>query len=273
MVRASGLSPKALRLYDANGLLVPARVDPVTGYRAYAPSQVARARAIGLLRRLDLPLARIGELLDGPPDALRPALLAWWGERRRALEDQRGVVDLLAAATDPLAAGTAAPGELPDATRLRAAVGRAEREARTVACVTDVVEQAALVPAFTSAVLTIREELARQGAAFGAEFWVVFHELVRPGVRGRIETCVPYDGAARPTGAIVLRLEPARPVASVPVPSADCRYPPIVAYYDAAFEAARSWGGPVGPPREVYPVPWSDDVAEVARVEIPVAGA
>lgn len=37
MSRASGLSLKALRLYDANGLLVPARVDPATGYRSYGP--------------------------------------------------------------------------------------------------------------------------------------------------------------------------------------------------------------------------------------------
>jgi PPM family protein phosphatase len=31
--RASRLSPKALRLYDELGLLSPAEVDPVTGYR------------------------------------------------------------------------------------------------------------------------------------------------------------------------------------------------------------------------------------------------
>jgi protein phosphatase len=35
--KASRLSPKALRLYDELGLLTPARVDPVTGYRLYAP--------------------------------------------------------------------------------------------------------------------------------------------------------------------------------------------------------------------------------------------
>ena len=31
--RASRLSPKALRLYDELGLLRPASVDPVSGYR------------------------------------------------------------------------------------------------------------------------------------------------------------------------------------------------------------------------------------------------
>jgi len=265
MVRTSGLSPKALRLYDAKGLLTPARVDPVTGYRAYAPAQVARARAIGLLRRLDLPLARIGALLDGPPEDLRPALLAWWTERRRDLEDQRGVVDLLAGGP-----GGASPAGLPDATGLRDAVRRAEREARTVACVTDVVDQVELVPAFTSAVLGIRDELARQGATFGVEHWVVYHGRVRPGVPGRIETCVPYEGLVAPVGEMVLRLEPPRTVVSVGVPPADCRYPSILAYYDAVLGAADGAEGPGGPPREAYPVPWSDDAAEVARVEVPL---
>ncbi|MFJ2563470.1 MerR family transcriptional regulator [Streptomyces sp. NPDC087568] len=57
--RASRLSPKALRLYDELGLLTPARVDPVTGYRLYAPEQLERARLVAWLRRLGMPLARI----------------------------------------------------------------------------------------------------------------------------------------------------------------------------------------------------------------------
>ncbi|OIJ99339.1 hypothetical protein BIV25_09970 [Streptomyces sp. MUSC 14] len=57
--KASRLSPKALRLYDALGLLAPARIDPVTGYRLYAPEQLDRARLVAWLRRLGMPLARI----------------------------------------------------------------------------------------------------------------------------------------------------------------------------------------------------------------------
>lgn len=57
--KASRLSPKALRLYDELGLLTPARVDPVTGYRHYAPQQLERARLVAWLRRLGMPLARI----------------------------------------------------------------------------------------------------------------------------------------------------------------------------------------------------------------------
>ncbi|HEV7712876.1 MAG TPA: MerR family transcriptional regulator, partial [Asanoa sp.] len=66
---AARLSPKALRLYAEQGLLVPARVDPATGYRSYSPDQLRRARLIGRLRALGLPLGRIAFLADLTPDA------------------------------------------------------------------------------------------------------------------------------------------------------------------------------------------------------------
>lgn len=80
---ATGLTPKALRHYDAAGLLVPALVTPGTGYRRYRPGQVAAGQLIRRLRDVGLPLAEIRRLLDQPDGgALRPALLA---HRRRLL--------------------------------------------------------------------------------------------------------------------------------------------------------------------------------------------
>ena len=77
--QASRLSIKALRRYDADGLLVPAHVDPDSGYRYYTRDQVRRATAIALLRSLDVPLATIRGVLDAPDP--RAALA---GERARA---------------------------------------------------------------------------------------------------------------------------------------------------------------------------------------------
>ena len=65
--RLSRLSPKALRLYDKLGLLRPCRVDEWSGYRYYAPSQLERARLVGWLRRLGMPLAQIGAVVESPP--------------------------------------------------------------------------------------------------------------------------------------------------------------------------------------------------------------
>ncbi|QNP72894.1 MerR family transcriptional regulator [Streptomyces roseirectus] len=76
--RACRLSPKALRLYDELDLLRPLRVDPETGYRYYAPEQLAQARLVAWLRRLGMPLALIRELRDlAPADAARE-IRAYW---------------------------------------------------------------------------------------------------------------------------------------------------------------------------------------------------
>ncbi|MET9290846.1 MerR family transcriptional regulator [Streptomyces sp. NPDC003077] len=78
--RASRLSPKALRLYDELGLLTPARVDPVTGYRLYAPEQLERARLVAWLRRLGMPLARIREVCALEPSAAAREVRAYWAQ-------------------------------------------------------------------------------------------------------------------------------------------------------------------------------------------------
>lgn len=64
--RQARLSPKALRLYDGLGLLSPAAVDAESGYRYYHPAQLDRARLVSQLRKVGMPLARIGEVIDLP---------------------------------------------------------------------------------------------------------------------------------------------------------------------------------------------------------------
>ena len=65
LARASGLPVSALRFYDGAGVLVPASVDPRTGYRRYRPDQVPAARLVARLRRVGLPLADVRALLAG----------------------------------------------------------------------------------------------------------------------------------------------------------------------------------------------------------------
>ncbi|WP_089157954.1 MerR family transcriptional regulator [Micromonospora sp. NBS 11-29] len=63
LARASGLTVSALRFYDRSGVLAPARVDPVTGYRWYSGDQVDPARLVAGLRRVGMPLSGIAEAL------------------------------------------------------------------------------------------------------------------------------------------------------------------------------------------------------------------
>jgi DNA-binding transcriptional MerR regulator len=65
------LSVKALRHYHGVGLLEPAAVDPVSGYRRYASSQVATAQLIRRFRDLDMPLDEVRQVLQAPDLAAR----------------------------------------------------------------------------------------------------------------------------------------------------------------------------------------------------------
>src|SRR6476469_4633764 len=76
--QASGLSRKALRLYDELGLLHPARVDPETLYRFYDPGQLEQARLVAWLRRLGMPLAVIRSVSGLPPAQAAGELAAYW---------------------------------------------------------------------------------------------------------------------------------------------------------------------------------------------------
>jgi DNA-binding transcriptional MerR regulator len=76
LARLSGLTTKALRHYDRVGLLSPARVDTVTGFRSYAADQVVLARRIARLRAVDLPLDAVRAYLTcADPAAARQILL------------------------------------------------------------------------------------------------------------------------------------------------------------------------------------------------------
>ncbi|MFJ6660286.1 MerR family transcriptional regulator [Streptomyces sp. NPDC091377] len=93
--RASRLSPKALRLYDALDLLRPARVDPETGYRYYAPTQLERARLVAWLRRLGMPLARIREVGDLPAADAAREIRAFWARVEAETAERRDLAAFL----------------------------------------------------------------------------------------------------------------------------------------------------------------------------------
>jgi DNA-binding transcriptional MerR regulator len=69
---ATQLTPKALRLYDEQGLLRPAKTT-ASGYRVYTVEQVGTGRLIRALRDMSLPLAHIAQVLEG--DSLQSEML------------------------------------------------------------------------------------------------------------------------------------------------------------------------------------------------------
>ena len=61
---AVGVTKKNIRFYEEEGLISPSR-EPGNGYRSYSQADVERLRRIKLLRKLDVPLAEIRQMLEG----------------------------------------------------------------------------------------------------------------------------------------------------------------------------------------------------------------
>ncbi|MGP9583584.1 MerR family transcriptional regulator [Brachybacterium sp. AOP35-5H-19] len=64
--RAVGVPASALRHYAAEQVFVPADVDPVSGYRYYAPSQIEGGVLLRRMRAIGVPLAVMREVVAGP---------------------------------------------------------------------------------------------------------------------------------------------------------------------------------------------------------------
>lgn len=68
------LSIKALRHYDEQKLLIPAYIDPNTGYRYYQREQAHTAVLVSMLRSLDFSIPMIKELLQAEPPTVESIL-------------------------------------------------------------------------------------------------------------------------------------------------------------------------------------------------------
>ncbi|MFD7155242.1 Clp protease N-terminal domain-containing protein [Kribbella sp. NPDC059898] len=151
--RATGLTPKALRLYDELDLLTPAAVDQFNGYRYYTDDQVDQARLVAWLRSAAVPLPRIAAIIRAatPQDAADEVLSYWRhveADRSAAREVITSLVALLKGQDNTMAAPDALTitlGELiaglyedhPDADDLTR-IAEARRRARAL---TDLGEQ------------------------------------------------------------------------------------------------------------------------------------
>lgn len=104
LARDSGLGVSALRFYDRAGVLVPAWVDPVSGYRWYEPEQLEEARLLARLRRAGMPLPDIRLVLAGwsgaDTDLVRNLLRAHLCRLEDGLSDARREFSALRALLD-----------------------------------------------------------------------------------------------------------------------------------------------------------------------------
>lgn len=250
--RASGLSPKALRLYEGSGLVVPHRVGR-GGYRTYLVGQVERARRIALLRRLGMPLVVVAEVVDLPAAQALERVRVWWGSQEEALRERRAALAELGLVWGGQGGAVREP-------RWRVRCERVEEV--KVAAVSARSDQQRLVETFHGCVEWLRRCLREQGARVGREFWVLHHGWVTPDGSAPIEVVVPFGGHAEPVRDMVIRVEAAHERVVCEVARRDCFHPRIMGAYGAVQEWLSGSGvRAVGVVREVYLAPW-DEVAE-----------
>ncbi|HEY6297422.1 MAG TPA: helix-turn-helix domain-containing protein, partial [Streptosporangiaceae bacterium] len=82
--RMTLVSIKALRHYHDVGLLIPAVVDPASGYRFYQLDQVPTAQVIRRFRDLGMPLQEIRQVLQAPDIATRNGVIVAHMQRMEA---------------------------------------------------------------------------------------------------------------------------------------------------------------------------------------------
>ncbi|WP_329338023.1 MerR family transcriptional regulator [Streptomyces sp. NBC_00663] len=262
------LSAKALRLYDRLGLLTPAHVDEASGYRYYRAGQVERARLVAMLRQLDMPLARIAEVVEAGGVAGADVLAAYWAGVETRLAGQRTLAEYL---------------------RGRLSGRSSEMYGKFVVETVELPEQVVItekrhtladeLPAWIGASLGRLEEAARECGGVTAAPFVLYESEVSMESDGPAESCVPVadEAAARAWAAergraweTAVRVEPAQRFAYTRITKAQVAHPQIV----AAFEAVEEWIAgqgleQAGPCREIYFADWDaagpeDPVCDVA---------
>ncbi|NGN64964.1 MerR family transcriptional regulator [Streptomyces sp. A7024] len=226
--RRSRLSQKALRLYDRLGLLVPAEVDQDSGYRRYAAGQLDDARLIVMLRRLDMPLADVGQVLAAEDRAA--VLDAYWARAERRFAGQRQLAGHLS---------------------LRLS-GKEEAYSMYEIKTRDVPEQIVLteqrhvrqseLPTWIPAAWRRLNQAAKEhGGQSGYDFVVYFGEVSDDG-DGPAEVCVPIASSTGVPEGAAARVEPAHREAYTRVRKADIGQPQM----QSAYEAVEQWIGGQG---------------------------
>ena len=260
--RRSWLSMKALRLYDRLGVLVPVHVDEATGYRRYHESQLATARLVAMLRRLDMPLAEVAEVVAATGPHAAELLASYWELVERRVASQRELATHLRIRL----LGEEGSYEMFDVREREVPEQLVLTEQRHV--------NAADLPEFIGAAAQRLVRTAGDHGGVAGPMFVVYHGEVNEDSDGPVEVCVPIGMTTDGSRDAATRTEPAHREAYVRLVKAQVAYPQIL----SAFDAVAGWIGSHGQtvaaaPREVYFADWdaSGPGDEVCDVAFPVA--
>jgi DNA-binding transcriptional MerR regulator len=232
------LSPKALRLYDRLDLLPPAHVDPANGYRLYSEDQIPAARLIGMLRRLDMPLATIREVVGAEPDVAASLVAAFWADVTAKIAEGDELVGYLQARLK------GAPPTMYD-------IDTRTIPSRDVVSITRHLHLAETDAYFDDAFGRLRASGAGLAGVEGAPY-LVFYGEVSDDSDGPLELCRPVSEAPDASNDVQRRVEPAHEEAFIRLTMAEMGWPAMLPASDALEAWVAEHGrSPAGPLRQV----------------------
>lgn len=237
--RASHMTVKMLRHYHQIGLLVPADVDPYTGYRRYTAEQLPTAQVIRRFRALDMPLEEIHAVLDAPDLRTRNERIATHLSR---LEGELGRTQRAVASLRDLL--VCPPADIPAGIEMRSA------RPTPAAAITDVVDAEDSVSWLQGALGELRATLAAQDVPADGPSGGIFADDLFTHHRGPATVFIPCTGPIRPVGRVTALVVPAVELAVIthsgPPADVDRAYAALATY------VARHALAVDGPIREYY---------------------
>jgi DNA-binding transcriptional MerR regulator/effector-binding domain-containing protein len=233
------LSAKALRIYADNGLLPPYQVDPVNGYRYYAPEQIQLGWLIGLLRSADLSLEQIGQIVGTDP-----------GTGLRRLERAVAAVDRRTAAVHAVLHRARLHLSQEDT---MAQIITALEPDRPVLSVLRRMRPDQMDQIIPFEVGELRNAAAAGGLTETGDAFGIFHAPITDDSDGPLEIVLPVDGLADVDGEVRSYRLSGGLVANRNAEGSETDFPEILALYDEVHSWITGAGRvPVGPPREIW---------------------
>jgi DNA-binding transcriptional MerR regulator len=236
------LSAKALRLYAAKGLLVPAHVDPYNRYRYYSEEQVDDARLINMLRGLDMPLHLIAGVLSSTGTEREAAIRSYWDGVEEELASRRYLASYVVST-------------ITTQRKITMSV-----QTRNLDSMTYLTERTRVspedLPGFIQDSCERLMPLAERYGGWAGSLTTIYHSEVNEDNDGEVENGIPVAAPVDPAEVAApanVLVEPAYEIAYARITKAQVRFPQILQAYDEVYQWLDDEGlAPAARPREIY---------------------
>lgn len=221
---ATQLSQKALRIYDEQRLLPPARIDTMTGYRYYSSDQVPLGRLVRTLREMNLSLTDIASVVSAQDGSGAETVLTELAQEieQRYAREKRAYHTALVLLRKPSRA------DAPE-------IIERSRPDTTVAVRPLVANRYDFVEKFRAEARALSDLLAQAGlAAVGEASCALLDPLSDD--EGRLEVVIPVKTPARIPQGITLRQLPAASCAAIGTSVRHAHASELAGALDALFD-------------------------------------